>query len=116
MHLSIECAEEAIKFEQTTMWFQKKKRRKKVKHSEPPKRPGCQDKKRRADLPTCTDFRGTNRFWPSITISRFHAVVYRFWKMREIFRARRFRFVFAGIPESSPHLAPTASQGAALPL
>ena len=36
-----------------------------------------------ADLPTCTDFRGTYRFWPSITISRFHAVVYRFWKMRE---------------------------------
>ena len=35
------------------------------------------------DLPTCTDFRGTYRFWPSITISRFHAVVYRFWKMRE---------------------------------
>ena len=34
-------------------------------------------------LPTCTDFRGTYRFWPSITISRFHAVVYRFWKMRE---------------------------------
>ena len=23
------------------------------------------------------------RFWPSITISRFHAAVYRFWKMRE---------------------------------
>ena len=36
-----------------------------------------------ADLPTCTDFRGTYRFWPSITNSRFHAVVYRFWKMRE---------------------------------
>ena len=36
-----------------------------------------------ADLPTCTDFRGTYRFWPSITISRFHAVVYRFWKMQE---------------------------------
>ena len=36
-----------------------------------------------ADLPTCTDFRGTHRFWSSITISRFHAVVYRFWKMRE---------------------------------
>ena len=36
-----------------------------------------------AGLPTCTDFRGTYRFWPSITISRFHAVVYRFWKMRE---------------------------------
>ena len=35
------------------------------------------------DLPTCTDFRGTYRFWPSITISRFHAGVYRFWKMRE---------------------------------
>ena len=35
-------------------------------------------------LPTCTDFRGTYRFWPSITISRFHAVVYRFWKMREL--------------------------------
>ena len=34
-------------------------------------------------LPTCTDFRGTYRFWPSITISRFHAVVCRFWKMRE---------------------------------
>ena len=33
-----------------------------------------------------------------------------------IFRARIFRFVFAGIPESSPHFAPTASQGAALPL
>ena len=26
-----------------------------------------------AGLPTCTDFRGTYRFWPSITISRFHA-------------------------------------------
>ena len=36
-----------------------------------------------ADLPTCTDFRGTYRFWPSITISRFHAVVYRFRKMGE---------------------------------
>ena len=36
-----------------------------------------------AGLPTCTDFRGTYRFWPSITISRFHAVVYRFWKIRE---------------------------------
>ena len=36
-----------------------------------------------SDLPTCTDFRGTYRFWPSITISRFHAGVYRFWKMRE---------------------------------
>ena len=36
-----------------------------------------------AGLPTCTDFRGTYQFWPSITISRFHAVVYRFWKMRE---------------------------------
>ena len=35
------------------------------------------------DLPTCTDFRGTYRFWPSITISRFHAGVYRFWKMPE---------------------------------
>ena len=35
------------------------------------------------DLPTCTDFRGTYRFWPSITISRFHAGMYRFWKMRE---------------------------------
>ena len=34
-------------------------------------------------LPTCTDFRGTYRFWPSITISRFHAVVYGFWKIRE---------------------------------
>ena len=34
-------------------------------------------------LPTCTDFRGTYRFWLPITISRFHAVVYRFWKMRE---------------------------------
>ena len=32
--------------------------------------------------PTCTDFRGTHRFWPSITISRFHAVVCRFWKIR----------------------------------
>ena len=28
-------------------------------------------------------FAVTYRFWPSITISRFHAVVYRFWKMRE---------------------------------
>ena len=36
-----------------------------------------------AGLPTCTDFCGTYRFWPSITISRFHAVVYQFWKMRE---------------------------------
>ena len=34
-------------------------------------------------LPTYTDFRGTYRFWPSITISLFHAVVYRFWKMQE---------------------------------
>ena len=53
-------------------------------------------------LPTCTDFRGTYRFLPLITISRFHAVVYRFWKMRE----------FLGLAD----LAPTASQGAALPL
>ena len=34
-------------------------------------------------LPTCNNFRGTYRFWPSITISRFHAMVYRFWKMQE---------------------------------
>ena len=70
-----------------------------------------------AGLPTCTDFRGTYRFWPSITISRFHAVVYRFWKMREFLGlVDSFCFVFAGISESSPHLAPTTSQGSALPL
>ena len=43
-----------------------------------------------ADLPTCTDFRGTYRFRPSITISRFHAVVYRFWKMREFLGLANF--------------------------
>ena len=53
-------------------------------------------------LSTCTDFRGTYRFWPSITISRFHAVVYRFWKMREflgladfvLFCFRRYSRIF----------------------
>ena len=50
-----------------------------------------------AGLPTCTDFRGTYRFWPSITISRFHAVVYRFWKMRQFLGSKiSFCFVLAG--------------------
>ena len=44
-------------------------------------------------LPTCTDFRGTYRFWPSITISRFHAVVYRFWKMGEFLALADFILV-----------------------
>ena len=59
-------------------------------------------------LPTCTDFRGTYRFWPSITISRFHAGVYRFWKMREflglvdfvLFCFRRYSRI---LPASCPY-------------
>ena len=70
-----------------------------------------------AGLPTCTDFRGTYRFRPSITISRFHAVVYRFWKMREFLRLSDFvLFCFRQYSRILPHFAPTASQGAALPL
>ena len=41
-------------------------------------------------LPTCTNFRGKYRFWPSITISRFHAVVYRFWIMRKFLELADF--------------------------
>ena len=48
---------------------------------------------KRPGLPTCTDFRGTYRFWPSITISRFHAVVYRFWMMREFLALADFVLV-----------------------